>query len=143
MKNSTTMHDFFKRKNSNSSKVNMKLPTTNVTIPILKNVDIPILENMHFPILENVNSPISQTQFEILDAYLNFFFFFLSSAAQLEILGPSLLTTIHYHHLKQPKQHQHCSILMEAASVFSLSCWNGGVKVKFSWIHFLVVLVMV
>ena len=77
MKNSTTMHDFFKRKNSNSSKVNVRLPITNVTIPILKNVDIPILENMHFPILENVNNPISQTQFEILDAYLNFFFPYL------------------------------------------------------------------
>ena len=63
MKKSTTMFDFFKRKDSNSSEVNMRLPL------ILENVDVPILENMHFPILENVDVPISQTQFEILDAY--------------------------------------------------------------------------
>ena len=81
MKKSTTMLDFFKRKCSNSSKVNVRLPTTNVAIPIpenvdapilenvedapiLKNVDAPILENVHFPILENVNVPISQAQFQ-------------------------------------------------------------------------------
>ena len=50
MKKSTTMLDFFKRKDSNSSEVNMRLPTTNVAIPILKNVDVPILENTHSPI---------------------------------------------------------------------------------------------
>ena len=43
---------------------------------------------------------------------------------------PPLLTTTHYHHLKQRKPHQHHAILMEAASVFSLSCWSGGVKVS-------------
>ena len=63
------MFDFFKRKYSNSSEVNMRLPTTNIAILILENVDVPILENMHSPILENVDVPISQTQFEILDAY--------------------------------------------------------------------------
>ena len=76
MKKSTTMLDFFKRKDSNSFEVNMKLPTTNVAIPILEimhvpileNVDVPILENMYSPISENVDVPISQTQFEILDA---------------------------------------------------------------------------
>ena len=61
MKKSTTMLDFFKRKCSNSSKVNVGLPTTNVNIPILENVDVPILENMHSPIPENVDVPISQT----------------------------------------------------------------------------------
>ena len=80
MKKSTTMLDFFKRKCSNSSEVNVGLPTTNVAIPIpksvdapiLKNVDAPILENVdasilenvHFPIPENVDVPISQTQFQ-------------------------------------------------------------------------------
>ena len=39
MKNSTTMLDFFKRKDSNSSKINVGLPTTNVAIPIPENVD--------------------------------------------------------------------------------------------------------
>ena len=58
MKKSTTMFDFFKRKYSNSSKVNVGLPTTNVTIPIPTNVDVPILENIHSPILENVDVPI-------------------------------------------------------------------------------------
>ena len=76
MKKSTTMLDFFKRKCSNSSEVNVGLPTTNVAIPIpenvedapiLENVDAPILENMHFPILENVDVPISQTQFQRVD----------------------------------------------------------------------------
>ena len=43
MKKSTTMLDFFKRKGSNSSEVNLGLPTTNVAIPILENVDVPIL----------------------------------------------------------------------------------------------------
>ena len=50
MKKSTTMFDFFKRKDSNSSEVNVGLPTTNVAIPIPENVDVPILENIHFPI---------------------------------------------------------------------------------------------
>ena len=56
MKKSTTMLDFFKRKCSNSSEVNVGLPTTNVAIPIPKNVDAPILEN--------VDVPISQAQFQ-------------------------------------------------------------------------------
>ena len=47
MKKSITMFDFFKRKYSNSSKINVGLPTTNVAIPISKNVDVPILENIH------------------------------------------------------------------------------------------------
>ena len=61
MKKSTTMLDFFKRKcsTSNSSKVNVELPTTNVAIPIPENVDVPILEN--------VDVPISQTQFQRID----------------------------------------------------------------------------
>ena len=69
MKKSTTMLDFFKRKcsTSNSSKVNVELPTTNVAIPILENVDVPILENMNFPVPENVDVPISQTQFQRID----------------------------------------------------------------------------
>ena len=58
MKKSTTMFDFFKRKYSNSSDVNVGLSTTNVTIPIPKNVDVPILENIHSPIPKNVNVPI-------------------------------------------------------------------------------------
>ena len=58
MKKSTTMFDFFKRKYSNSSKVNVGLPTTNIAIPIPKNVDIPILENIHSPIPENADVPI-------------------------------------------------------------------------------------
>ena len=58
MKKSTTMLDFFKRKGStsNSSKVNVELPTTNVAIPILENVDVPILENMNFPISKSTNN---------------------------------------------------------------------------------------
>ena len=75
MKKSTTMLDFFKRKCSNSSEVNVRLPTTNVAIlisenvdaPILENVDAPILENVHFPISENVDVPISQAQFQRVD----------------------------------------------------------------------------
>ena len=61
MKKSTTMLDFFKRKGStsNSSEVNVELPTTNVAIPILKNVDVPIPEN--------ADVPISQTQFQRID----------------------------------------------------------------------------
>ena len=53
MKKSTTMLDFSKRKGStsNSSEVNVELPTTNVAIPILENVDV----------------PISQTQFQRID----------------------------------------------------------------------------
>ena len=89
MKKSTTMLDFFKRKCSNSSKVNVGLPITNVAIPIpenvdalilenvdapiLENVDAPILENVHFPIPENVDVPISQTQFQRVDLdYLDY-----------------------------------------------------------------------
>ena len=53
MKKSTTIFDFFRRKDSNSSEVNVRLPTTNVAIPIPENVDIPIPKNNH----------ISQTQF--------------------------------------------------------------------------------
>ncbi|XP_065635079.1 uncharacterized protein LOC112024383 [Quercus suber] len=69
MKKSTTMLDFFKRKGStsNSSEVNVKLPTTNVAIPIPENVDVPIPENVDVPILENVDVPISQTQFQRID----------------------------------------------------------------------------
>ena len=66
-KKSTIMLDFFKRKCSNSSEVNVGLPTTNVAIPIPKNVDAPILENVHFPIPENVDVSISQTQFQRVD----------------------------------------------------------------------------
>ena len=58
---STTVFDFFKRKDSNSSEVNMGLPTTNVAIPILENMDVLILENIPSPIPENDH--ISQTQF--------------------------------------------------------------------------------
>ena len=58
MKKSTTMFNFFKRKYSNSSEVNVGLPTTNIAIPIPKNVDVPILENIHSPILENADAPI-------------------------------------------------------------------------------------
>ena len=82
MKKSTTMLDFFKRKYSNSSEVNVGLPTTNIAIPILENVEVapilenvevapilenvdaPILKNVHFPIPKNVDVPISQTQFQ-------------------------------------------------------------------------------
>lgn len=49
MKKSTTMFDFFKRKDSNSSVVNVGLPTTNVAIPILENVNVPILEILKNP----------------------------------------------------------------------------------------------
>ena len=61
MKKSTTMLDYFKRKcsTSNSSEVNVKLPTTNVATPILENVDVPIIENVNVPIPENVDVPIS------------------------------------------------------------------------------------
>ena len=45
----------------------MRLPTSNVAIPILENVDVPILENMHSLIPENVDVPISQTQFQKVD----------------------------------------------------------------------------
>ena len=58
MKKSTTIFYFFKRKYSNSSEVNVGLPTTNIAIPIPKNVDVPILENIHSPIPENVDVPI-------------------------------------------------------------------------------------
>ena len=59
MKKSTTMLDFFKRKCSNSSELNVGLPTTNVAIPIPENVDAPILEDVDAPILENVeDAPI-------------------------------------------------------------------------------------
>ena len=55
------MLDFFKRKGStsNSSEVNVELPTTNVAIPILENADVPIPEN--------ADVPISQTQFQRID----------------------------------------------------------------------------
>ena len=58
MKKSTTMFDFFKRKYSNSSEVNVGLPITNVTIPIPENMDVPILENIYYPIPKNVDVPI-------------------------------------------------------------------------------------
>ena len=58
MKKSTTMFDFFKKKDSNSSKINVGLPTINVVIPIPDNVDVPILENIQSPIPENVDIPI-------------------------------------------------------------------------------------
>ena len=58
MKKSTTIFDFFRRKDSNSSEVNVRLPTTNVAIPIPENADVPILENIHSLILENVEVPI-------------------------------------------------------------------------------------
>ena len=58
MKKPTTMFDFVKRKDSNSSEVNVGLSTTNLAIPIPENVDIPILENIHSPIPENVDVPI-------------------------------------------------------------------------------------
>ena len=53
MKKSTTMLDFIKRKcsTSNSSEVNVELPTTNVAILIPENADV----------------PISQTQFQRID----------------------------------------------------------------------------
>ena len=47
MKKSTTIFDFFKRKYSNSSEVNVGLPITNVTIPIPENMDVLILENIY------------------------------------------------------------------------------------------------
>ena len=53
MKKPTTMFDFFKRKDSNSSEVNVGLPTTNLVIPIPKNVDVPIPKNIHSPILDD------------------------------------------------------------------------------------------
>ena len=65
--NYKTMLDFFKRKYSNSSEVNVGLPTTNVDIPILESVDVPILENMHSPIPKNVDVQISRTQFQRVD----------------------------------------------------------------------------
>ena len=58
MKKPTTMFDFFKRKDSNSSEVNVGLPTTNLAIPIPENVDVPILENIHSSIPENVDVSI-------------------------------------------------------------------------------------
>ena len=67
MKKSTTMLDFFKRKGStsNSSEVNVELPITNVTIPILENVDVLIPKN--------ADVPISQTQFQRIDLdYLDY-----------------------------------------------------------------------
>ena len=57
MKKSTITFNFFKRKNSNSSEVNVGLPTTSVAISILENVDVPILKN-HSPISGNVDVPI-------------------------------------------------------------------------------------
>ena len=58
MKKPTTIFDFFKRKDSNFSEVNVGLPTTNLVIPIPENVDVPILENIHSQIPENVDVPI-------------------------------------------------------------------------------------
>ena len=59
MKKSIAMFDFSKKKkDSNSSKVNVGLPTTNAAIPIPENLDVAILENIHSPILENVDVPI-------------------------------------------------------------------------------------
>ena len=58
MKKPTTMFDFVKRKYSNSSEVNVGLPTTNLAIPIPENMDVPILENIHSLIPENVDVPI-------------------------------------------------------------------------------------
>ena len=58
MKKPTTMFDFFKRKDSNSSEVNVGLPTTNLAILIPENVDVPILENIHSSIPKKVNVPI-------------------------------------------------------------------------------------
>ena len=60
MKKLTTMLDFFKRKDSKSSKVNMGLPTTNFSIPILENIDSPIPENVNVPIPRNIHSPIPE-----------------------------------------------------------------------------------
>ena len=111
MKKSTTMLDFFKRKDSNSSEVNMGLPTTNVAIPILENVNIPILENIqslipenvdvpilrniHSPILENADIPnpennhISQIQFQKVDSLLrnNDFWVFVLVDSLLTLYG--------------------------------------------------------
>ena len=58
MKKSTIIFDFFRRKDSNSLEVNVRLPINNVAIPIPENTDVPILENIHSPILENVEVPI-------------------------------------------------------------------------------------
>ena len=57
MKKSTTMLDYFKRKcsTSNSSEVNVELPTTNVAIPILENVDVPIPKNANVPISQTIS----------------------------------------------------------------------------------------
>ena len=66
-KKSTTMLDFFKRKYSNSSEINVRLPTSNVAIPILENVDVSILENIHSSIPKNIDVLISQTQFQRVD----------------------------------------------------------------------------
>ena len=63
MGKSTTILDFFKRKNSNGSKANASdasLPTTNVDIPIPEDVNNPILENFDVSIPENVKLSISQ-----------------------------------------------------------------------------------
>ena len=57
----------FKRKYSNSSEVNVGLPTANVDIPILENVDVSILENIHSSIPKNIDVLISQTQFQRVD----------------------------------------------------------------------------
>ena len=56
-----------KRLTSNSSEVNVELPTTNVAIPILENVDVPIQENVDVSIPENADVPISQIQFQRID----------------------------------------------------------------------------
>ena len=81
MKKSTTMLDFFKRKDSNSSEVNVGLPTTKFSIPILENIHSSISENVNVTISRNIhslipenadipipkNNHISQTQFQKVD----------------------------------------------------------------------------
>ena len=71
MKKSTTMFDFFKRKDSNSLEVNVGLPTTNILIPILENVGVSILENIHSPIPKYVNIPIPRNIHSPIPEYVN------------------------------------------------------------------------
>ena len=96
MKKSTTMLDFFKRKGStsNSSEVNVELPTTNVAIPIPENADVPIPEN--------ADVPISQTQFQRIDLdSLDYSLlilgcvFFLKKKICLSSPPPSLKSCVH------------------------------------------------
>ena len=73
MGKSTTILDFFKRKNSNGFEANASdasLPTTNIDIPIPEDVNNPIPENVNVSILENVDIPIPenpQTKFQKID----------------------------------------------------------------------------